>query len=330
MKKIIIRTKGGTGIGYGHFFRCLSLAKAIRSISPETEVTFLINLELANLLDEDRFNYIVRENFEKDAEVISEIKPDLFILDSYLADDSYLKEIKKHTKLMLIDDNNDIYDSSIPDIIYNGNLHAENLGYKQANGQIRFLGPQYLIMKEEYWTETENEDEDVDKDGILITTGGTDDYGIALEFLKALQKLERQHKIELVIGPGYKEDYIQRIKDNIKREDVALLYKPNSLKNHILQAKIVITAGGSTVYEVLSQGSVPILFSIADNQDLICEELRREGLAYLGKYPHIEYEALSGFIDKKYDDQAVLDKEIFSRIDGKGVSRLAKILLSKV
>ena len=35
---------------------------------------------------------------------------------------------KRKTKLMLIDDNNDIYDTSIPDIIYNG-TYMQKIGY---------------------------------------------------------------------------------------------------------------------------------------------------------------------------------------------------------
>lgn len=151
MKRVIIRTLGGKNIGYGHYFRCLSLAKAIRLIDKSVDIVFLINEELVEVINKTGFNYVVNNDLSQDIEIIENKHTNLFIFDSYLASNEYLRRVKEKSKLMLIDDNNDIYDSSIPNIIYNGNIHADNLGYEYIEGQIRLLGPKYLIMKEEYW-----------------------------------------------------------------------------------------------------------------------------------------------------------------------------------
>jgi len=54
---------------------------------------------------------------------------DVFVLDTYLANDTYLSEIGKKCTLVLFDDNNDIYNTVIPDVIINGNFHAPALNY---------------------------------------------------------------------------------------------------------------------------------------------------------------------------------------------------------
>lgn len=325
MKRIIIRTLGGKEIGYGHYYRCLSLAKAIKLIDKNIDIIFIINKDLMSLIENTDFNFIISEDLTEDMKIIKNLDIDLFIFDSYLGDDNYLRVIKEKTKLMLIDDNNDIYDSSIPNIIYNGNIHAEKLGYSNVEGQIKLLGPKYLIMKEEYWNG--NADENLDKDGVLITTGGTDEYGIALKILKEIKDLNV--KVKVIIGPGYTDDYIKKI-EYIKTNNMELIYKPGSLKTHISSSKIVITAGGSTVYEVLSQKSIPIVFSIADNQDLICRELIDNGIEYLGKYPDIEYKKLKKLIGRIKDKVIYENEKVFNLIDGRGTIVVAKVLIKEI
>lgn len=325
MKKIIIRTLGGEGIGYGHYYRCISLAKAIKIVDENIDIIFLINQELKNLMSNTDFDFIVSNNLNEDYDNISRFKIDLFIFDSYLGDNEYLKKVKEKAKLMLIDDNNDIYDTSIPDIIYNGNIHAEKLGYFPIKNQLKLLGPKFLIMKEEYWGSSLNKD--TNKDGILITTGGIDEYGISLEMLKQIKNIDSQ--IRVIIGPGYKDDYIKKIEDIIN-DNIELIYKPNSLKDYILSSKIVVTAGGSTVYEVISQKSIPIIFSLADNQDLICKELSQMGIEYLGKYPDINYLALEEKITELKRIGISENNLIYNLVDGNGAKLVANRILEKI
>lgn len=321
MKTIIIRTLGGKEIGYGHFYRCLSLAKALILSEKKIEIIFLINDELVDLIKNTSFNFLMSNNLSEDINVIFQIDVNLFIFDSYLGNNQYLRKIKKRTKLMLIDDNNDIYDTTIPDIIYNGNVFAEDLGYPYVEGQIQLIGSKFLIMREEYWDNSN--DEDIDNQIILVTTGGTDEYGIAVKIINEIKTVDVN--IGIIIGPGYKEDYIKII-EKIKTENMRLIYKPNSLKKYINYSKVVITAGGSTVYEVLSQNKVPILYSIADNQDLICKTLNNMGIDYLGKYPYIDYSHLAKLV-KRTCDTVRCKNYIANVITGKGVFLVVESVL---
>lgn len=325
MRKIIIRTLGGKGIGYGHFYRCISLAEAIKIVDKNIDITFIINQDLKDLVDNTEFNFIVSDNLNEDNKKINRLNMDLFIFDSYLGDNEYLKKMKEKTKFMLIDDNNEIYDTSIPDIIYNGNIHAEKLGYMDSKNQLKLLGPKFLIMKEEYWNSSLNKVSS--KDGILITTGGTDEYGISLEILRQIKNIDS--KIRVVIGPGYKDNYIRKIED-IVNDNIELIYKPNSLKDYLLYSKIVITAGGSTIYEVLSQKSIPIIFSIADNQDMICREFINMGVEYLGKYPEINYSVLERKIRGLQEKEINEEDRIYHLVDGNGAKLVASRILGEI
>lgn len=324
MKRIIIRVFGGKDIGYGHYFRCLSLAKAISILNKDIDIIFFINRDLKDLITSTDFKYLVKDNIGDDIGAIEGYNPSLFIFDSYTGNDIYLQTIKGKVGLMIIDDNNDIYDSSIPNIIYNGNFHSEGLGYKDIEGQVRLLGPKYLIMKEEYWSNESNTDAD---DGVLITTGGTDEYGIALRILNELKDLSLR-KV-LIIGPGYKNEYMQELM-KVNGKNIELVHRPNSLKRYINSTKFSITAGGSTVYEVLSQGSMPLVFSLADNQDYLCKALRDMGIVYLGKYPHIDFGSLRSKLLKLKNEGTGKYKDIFKLVDGSGAMTTAKAIISYI
>lgn len=325
MRRVIIRTLGGKGIGYGHFYRCLSLAKAIKLQDTEINISLVVNDELVNLICNSGFKYIVANDLTEDIGILDNISPSLFIFDSYLGTNEYLRNIKENTRLMLIDDNNDIYDSRIPDIIYNGNIFADKLMYIETEGQLRLLGSKYLIMKEEYW---HNEDKFVPKEGILITTGGTDEHEIAIKLLEAIKGLDI--KVKVIIGPGYRDDYIKQIEE-LEIENIKLIYKPSSLKRYISSSKIVVTAGGSTIYEVLSQRSIPIVFSIADNQDLACKGLNHFGVEYLGKYPNIDYSRLAKAIEKLKANKAEdMYSSLFNLVNNNGAYLVASIILENL
>lgn len=319
MKNIIIRTLGGGRIGYGHFFRCLSLYKALCKVNPSLKIKFIINDNLVELANREKLNYIISNQLDNDRQVICDLDSDLFILDTYLADNDYIKMIKPKTDIMLIDDNNDIYDSTLVDIIYNGNIHASNLDYLYKQGQLRLIGTQYLIMKQEYW---EDGNCSRDKKGILITTGGTDSYGISKGIMDNLKDLDES--IKIILGPGNTKEYNLQLEKE-KRDNIELIYSPYSLKDYINESRIVITAAGSTIYEILSQNTIPIIFSLADNQDLIVEELKRKGIVYLGKYPKINYlEIKKNICNNKIAYDRV---DLFNLVDGKGALRVAEHIL---
>ncbi|TVY07205.1 PseG/SpsG family protein [Paenibacillus cremeus] len=324
MKTIVFRTLGGHGIGYGHFFRSVSLAKAFLNYDNKLNVVFIINSQLMDQLIYSEIDYIISNSFENDIEIIETLNPQLFILDTYLAKNDYLIKVKKISKLMIFDDNNDLYDSTIPDIVLNGNIHAGELQYKTNNNSLYLLGPKYLVMKEEYWKRSKYENEKYEhKNGILITTGGTDPFNISFHILNSIRQLPYMKRI--VIGPGYEQDLIYNL-EQIKDEKTELIHKPVSLCDYIRESIVVITAGGSTIYEVLSQRTMPIIFSIADNQDIACKYFLTLGISYIGKHPQIEYNDLNKEIIHLMDQPNCYNDAIFDLVDGRGAKRVIEVI----
>lgn len=319
MNKIAFRTNAGKDIGYGHVFRCLALAKALCRESDRLDIVFIINEEAVNIIVENGFNHIVSNNLQNDIEIIKNLEADLVVFDSYLANNEYLKRVKKVSKLMLFDDNNDIYDSRIPNILLNGNIHAEDLAYGEDQEIIRLLGMKYLVMNEKYWSSPP--DKPMNKEGVLITTGGSDVFNISPQILSALCNTSLLKKV--VIGPGFSKEIIAEI-NSVKDSNTQLIIHPNGLKDYIATSEYVITASGSTVYEVLSQKTIPIIFSLAENQNRIYNYFEEAGVTSIGIYPQIKYETLPDAVS----NSSKLDlSNLFNRVDGKGAIRVAKEII---
>lgn len=322
MKRIAIRTMGGKDIGYGHLYRCLSLAKAISTEAINYKIIFIVNKDIKNIVRNDGFEFIESNRFEEDYRIVEDMCFDLVIFDSYRVNDSYLRRIKKITKLMLFDDNNDIYDSSIPDIVLNGNIHAEDLNYKMDSSTCFLLGPEYLVMREGYWNDTSNQNDQ--KKGVLITTGGSDIYNLSPKILKELLKTDIIKRV--IVGPGYSDETIDEL-NKLKNGKTTIAMKPNGLKNYIKSSEYVITASGSTVYEVISQKSIPIIFCLADNQKNAYEYFKKHGVQAIGQYPDIRYDEIVQALEHTGKTNI---RKLYNLIDGKGALRVAHRIISMI
>ena len=317
-------------------YRCLSLAKAIKDENKRTEkndieITFISNKESIDLIQKNNYKSINSDKFNKeDIQTIKKQNPDIIIFDSYLADNEYLKQLKQITKLIIFDDNNDIYNSEIPDVIINGNIHANKLNY--SNKEAHFLGPKYLVMREEYWNNinhivNETTNKSKQEKTLMITTGGADFNKIMIKFIKSLKELKINKKI--IIGPAYEEEYIQQIKKEIQNDDnYELIYKPKSLKKHIENSDYVLAAAGSTIYEILTLNKIPIIYTLADNQLLIAKELEKYGIKSLGNYDKIKYNNLKEEIEESITKENFKIKELFNLFDGQGAKRITKEIIS--
>ena len=329
IKTILFKTAASSSIGFGHLFRCLSLATALKQCGVSS--VFLANAEAKSKIAEYGLDFVCSETFDyNDLEKIKTIEPEVVVFDSYLADLSYIEELARKHLLVHFDDNNDVYPEVIADILINGNIHAKDLHYiRKKNGTRFLLGPKYLVMKSEYWN---LESSDLSEKGLLITTGGADFFDLMPKFLEALGKLLLKKRV--IVGPGFSESQIRKLGMlSESLEDCELIHRPSSLKEHIAQASIVVSASGSTTYEILTMNRVPVIFTLADNQRLIAEKLESFGITNLGWYENIDFEKLPELILQEISIKDSKEKRLsplFSQFDGKGALRTAKAIVDEV
>ena len=320
-KKIIIRIHANEKIGMGHFFRCFNLASVLKQSMPELNIIFMVNHYLNNFLQNQQI--INSESFDEliDSELIKQQNPSLVILDSYEISDRYLETIKQATKyLALFDDNNDLHEILPVDILINGNIYAEHLSYEQFTIPYKLLGPKYMILKRDYQITPLNFDFK-NKEGILITSGAADPYKMLIFLYQAVRELPIKKTI--IVGPLALEEernYFRAIYDN----NVSIIESPSTLIDYIDQSALVITAAGSTIYEVLARRTPLIIFQYAENQKNNAIYLEQYGVMDLGWFSKLDANKLAEIIIKSYKNQDYIKKltPLFDLIDGKGAERI--------
>ncbi len=327
MKRVVIRTHGGRGIGLGHLMRCLSIAQGFKRYTEKSPIAveWIVNAESVPFIEQKGFRAFQSERFSSEEEgLFRKMEPDCVLFDAYGADHSYLSFLKSLTKkLILIDDNNDQYTSEAVDAVINGNLHAERLAYEETLPKAkRWLGPFYLPMKEAYW-EMDAIEEPSDS-RVLVTVGGADPLHLMEKMAHALESYP--HRKTLVIGPAFEPSEIQRL-IRLFSQTFELAFSPSSLKAYIQQSGVVLTAAGSTVYEVLRLCRIPVIFELAENQKLIGKVLRDAGIRNLGWYESISDEQVLHAISVAAAEKDLLAqtyRNLFSRFDGQGVRHLVR------
>ncbi len=328
--KIIFRTNAGRE-GLGHLNRVYAIYTALAKIE-HFDGLFLVNdLARKSLINWNVPNVkiITSEDYNaKDIGLLKKHNPDIIIIDTYKASEDYFISIGKELSLIIVlFDDNIQYNNIEIDILINGNIFANKLKYdNRIKFQKALLGPKYLVMNPDFWKKEKKKELPSNISNILITCGGSDPKNIMLQFIKWLKHEDLIKKV--VIGPYFEEEKIKNIKCIID-DSFELIDKPIGLKQHIENSDIILTASGSTVYEVLSLNKIPIIFCIGNDQILISEELEKLGVINLGWFDRIDQNMLKIAINKSKDENYRLTlKKIFSLFDRRGTSRVAKEIVS--
>lgn len=259
-KRIIFRVDGDKETGLGHIYRSLILAN---NLAFNHDIFFLMdkrkNLGI-NKVSEYLFNIKLFDD-EKDLfYIVEKISPDIIINDVLDTTRNYV--LKLQEKGIFVVNFEDLGEGSDY-----ANLIINALYEKSYPGKNHYYGYKYECLRDEFLIFPKKE---IKKqvENILLTFGGTDPNNLTLRTLNSIQKLGlKDMNTGIIIGPGYGHvdsliDKITQLKKmgfRIKlKKDVRLMAK------EILQADLIITSNGRTIYEIASIGTPCI--SISQNE----------------------------------------------------------------
>lgn len=316
MMKILFRTNAGTGIGLGHIKRQLRLAAYFTATEPHASVSFRVNKEAEVLCHPYRVE--ISEVFDaNDAARIIEQGPDMLILDSYEFDSNYLQSMAQIPLVVVFDDVNRLNSWEGADVIINGNIYANTLDYITNPKTALLLGLDYLLIDSPEITKSGEEYD------LLITTGGADFYDLSVWF--ALLAKDIVSRICIIAGPAFRPQTLLAL-EKLKELNtgITIVHSPPRLSSYIQASRWVISASGSTAYEILSQRKPLMLFSVADNQNLIYRELSDGYAVGIGEYPAISESLIRSCLSGSYLPEKFLES------DGKAAGRIKTELLKNM
>ena len=337
---VLIRADGNEKIGSGHIMRTKSIATELKKLG--AKVLYALADERGKKLINNEFqSVILSSNYEcLDDEintlssVIKEQKIKLILLDSYFVTPKYFKELKKLAKVAYIDDL-DAFAYECEALINYGAFFDKN-EYKARQNLAKkyFLGSEFAPLRAEFGS-TQKSSKNTQKKQVLLTTGNTDLLGIMPRLLEAFLGDESLKNLEfLAISGAFNEHENKLLALSAKHKNIKVLKNPENMAQIMSEADFVLSAGGSTLYELASLAKAVICFSIAANQNNIKSWAEAGAMLYAGDAKADSHSVVAKSINllKSLLNDENLAKTLGQKahffVDGKGAIRLAKELLS--
>ena len=337
MTKIAFRVDGGPRTGLGHVMRSLALAKEFPG---NIEISFITksNKEVQDLILDSGFEILTLDSnldYKNELAAVKELiktnNIDIIITDSYELDQNYLIELKKIVnKLVSI---HDFVPYKFPaNIVVNGNIYAPKLDYQSTTGNNHFLlGPKYTLMREEF-QEVSRTNINKEVNSILVTVGGSDKLNLTPKIIAALNKLEQNLHVDVVVGPGFNNE--EQIVNLTKESDleVSLHFNVTQMSKLMLNNDLAISAGGSTLYELAATGTPTITLLQADNQVKVAQAMAEQEIVInLGFGNKVNEQKLNNSITrliKSFNLRKEMSEKGQEIVDGQGAKRVAEIILN--
>lgn len=350
-----IRTDANAIIATGHVMRCMSIAKEINKLGEE--VTFITaDMQTEDMIKKNGFSviclnskwYDLEEELNRLITIIQDYEISSLLIDSYYVTENYLKELRKYTRIVYIDD---LATFEYPvDVLINYNNYANSLEYEKwttKTGTKLILGCSYVPLRSEFRDTIREQCTNIKS--ILLTTGGSDSNHVALKFLhyliKFIRNTDKTHyiysdflsniQIHVVVGKfNTDKELLQRVQNS--NSNITLHMEISNISDLMRNSDIAITAGGTTMYELCACGVPMITYTFADNQELGVKGFDKLGIAkYCGDVREGEESLWKNIMETLVFHMLNLDKHnkiadhMQSMVDGYGAYRLAKILLEK-
>jgi UDP-2,4-diacetamido-2,4,6-trideoxy-beta-L-altropyranose hydrolase len=332
---IIFRADASPQIGTGHIMRCLSLAQLWRSggghsvfitctntpyIKTRLQSEGIATIELsANIGSIEDVNQTVA--------LAKELGATWVALDGYNFRPDYQKTIKDSgLKLLFIDDNG--YSSNYyADLIVNQNIHASEKLYLNRQPYSRLLlGTDFVLLREEFsrWQDWKREIPQTAQN-LLVTLGGTDSENVTLKIIEGIQEAKLSELNVIIVAPN--NQYFEQLESFVKTGKNMVLKRNVSRMSELMAwADMVVSAGGTSTWELAFMGVPMIMTAIADNQCQIVEKLSKEGIALnLGWHKDVTREVISKTVSQLAKDVSLrlkMSKCAQALVDGKGADRV--------
>ena len=335
-KVIFIRADANEQIASGHIMRCLTIAGALRrqghSVTflvsdHDSESALTIRGETSFLCLESNYRCL-EEELPMLLPLLSEKKPDVFLLDSYFASARYMEAVRKLCRLVYLDD---LQQFSYPvDLVINYDLTADASFYSDTPA---LLGASYTPLREQFLSVPYSVKERVST--VLISTGGSDIYNAASRIFEVLAGSDYFTKCKatfhvLTGNMNSNKDSLYHLAE--KNARMILHENVTEMAGLISSCDLAFSAGGTTLFELCAVGVPAVSFSISDVQHPCVHAFEKAGIIpYAGDVREGDafYEKLLSMgieIAENPTRRKELSAYMKQFVDGQGADRIARAI----
>jgi UDP-2,4-diacetamido-2,4,6-trideoxy-beta-L-altropyranose hydrolase len=338
--KAFIRCDSSNRIGSGHVIRCMALAEILTE--KNIPVEFICKNFPQSMISQIRKGgyrvHLLSPKLDQNQDaivslkIIKRTKLPLVIVDNYALDAEWESKIANQYHVLTIDDLRSRNHAS--HLILNPNfLKPGTVKYNvdRLKETILLLGPQNAILRKEFRQIFERKILNPKRSGITVFFGSYDESGETYKFLKKVIEVKPKLHFEIIVSSF-----------NVKLKDIRRLKLPNNIQIHVqpekvskilLRTQLFIGAGGSITSERLICGLPGIVVSVAENQEVIAQNLAKSGVQiYLGPVSKVNYGNVIARSQKLLRDNDQIDsmratgKKIIGPLTFDQINRLADVL----
>ncbi|MBS1989150.1 MAG: UDP-2,4-diacetamido-2,4,6-trideoxy-beta-L-altropyranose hydrolase [Cyanobacteria bacterium SZAS LIN-3] len=349
LTQFLIRVDGSETIGTGHIMRCLALAGELKRQGHG--VSFLTALcpdaLKKRLVAEGHRILPMPPSIEPGSPVdarftvaaAGERLATIVVMDGYHFDGKYQHFIKDaRLKSLYIDDlaHCEYYCS---DYVLNQNPSARSTLYPDTAPQTQLLlGTKYALIRSEFHTYRQNNapTESVPQArNILLTMGGGDKDNVSGRVMEALNRAPASMNLQITVLVGASNQHAEALQRSAEEFNSAgshrfeIQVNPGNIPELIGKSDLVVTAGGTTVWEAAYLGRPMAVIITADNQKAGMEAcLQQEAISLLGEQD-LSGETIAQHLLDLIQDQGKresLARQAATMVDGKGAGRLVQAL----
>lgn len=349
----MIRADGNSVIGMGHVMRCLSIADAMKQqgvkpvfvtaceecipmIEQRGFQTRLLTTDYRDMLSElPQLAELLADDSRIKTE--NEIKKHVILVDSYQVSTTYYRELAKLGVTACLEDMGQPYPV---ELLINYNIYGTALApcyeEEQENKPRKTcLGVSYMPLRREFSEDVSYTLREKVTD-VMITTGGSDPFFAAKSFTDAFlaDKRLQEAGIRYHIISGPFNSHANELRELYAGNDNVIIHeKVKNMKEIMRQCDAVLTATGSTIYEVSALGVPMLVFYFAENQKRGAEEIgKKTSVINCGDFSKEQEIAVQKALtalcrcvqEKSYRE--LLNRQEKQLVDGKGAYRIAKAL----
>ncbi len=228
----------GRHSGLGRVRRTLTLLDAFRAQNVEARV-FLSDKEGAGLVAAKGYDYQVG--------MPTDLSNDILVVDTCTLDSTQINSLCAKARVSCVID--DLGQRPVNcDYAINPNLYAEAVDYGAYRARRVFYGPAHSLLAEDFFN---RKSVDQERNGIVVSFGGTDDGSLAATV--ASQLCKKTSEPIYVPLPDYIEPSEKLTALVLTEPNVELLRSP-AMPELLGGARLYVGAAGATVLEALASG----------------------------------------------------------------------------
>lgn len=274
--RVLLRADASPVQGTGHVMRCLTLSEALRANGHEA-ILMTNDSTIPWLEDAIRQNQILTHRVQQlslNLAQIRTINPDWVVFDTYEIDAADISDLTDEFKTLAIIDGD--ARGILADLYLDHNIGAEGQVWPNKIPAALLAGIDYCLIRDSVLQEIHvHRGENNKVPHIVSVMGGSDPTGAILEIAQALNRIELPFTADL-IAPQLSCNEVQKIMEN--NTAVRILPTTPELPKLLGAADIVISAAGTSSWELCTLGKPSLLIAVVENQVSSLERLKTEKL----------------------------------------------------